>query len=153
MALALIGRPEVAFLDEPTAGVDPEGRIAIRAVVAGLKDKGVCTLLTTHELGEAERVADRIAIMSAGRIVREGTPHESSPQIRAHRLGRTAQLRSRSPSAPRPGSTWDAAAEVGPGASVTETAAGRYRLEAGDARQPGCARRRSPRSSPSAAPP
>ncbi len=76
LALALIGRPDVAFLDEPTAGVDPEGRVAIRAVVAGLKEKRVCTLLTTHELGEAERVADRIAIMSAGRIVREGTPHE-----------------------------------------------------------------------------
>src|SRR5580658_8101383 len=73
LALALVGRPEVAFLDEPTAGVDPEGRLAIRAVVAGLKEKGVCVVLTTHELGEAERVADRIVIMSAGRIALEGT--------------------------------------------------------------------------------
>ncbi len=53
LALALIGRPEVAFLDEPTAGVDPEGRIAVRAAVAGLRERGVCVLLTTHELGEA----------------------------------------------------------------------------------------------------
>ena len=76
LALALIGRPEVAFLDEPTAGVDPEGRIAVRAVVAGLKEKGVCVLLTTHELGEAEKMADRIVILSSGRIVLEGTPRE-----------------------------------------------------------------------------
>ncbi len=75
LALALVGRPEVAFLDEPTAGVDPEGRIAVRAVVAGLKEKGVCVVLTTHELGEAEKMADRIVILSAGRVVLEGTPH------------------------------------------------------------------------------
>ena len=76
LALALVGRPEVAFLDEPTAGVDPEGRIAVRAVVAGLRERGVCVLLTTHELGEAEKMADRIVILSAGRIVLEGTPRE-----------------------------------------------------------------------------
>ncbi len=76
LALALIGRPEVAFLDEPTAGVDPEGRIAVRAVVAGLRERGVCVLLTTHELGEAEKMADRIVILSAGRVVLEGTPRE-----------------------------------------------------------------------------
>jgi ABC-2 type transport system ATP-binding protein len=50
LALALIGRPQVAFLDEPTAGVDPEGRLAIRAVVADLRRQGVCVVLTTHEL-------------------------------------------------------------------------------------------------------
>ena len=75
LALALVGRPEVAFLDEPTAGVDPEGRLAVRAVVAGLREKGVCVVLTTHELGEAEKMADRIVILSAGRVVLEGTPH------------------------------------------------------------------------------
>ena len=74
LALALIGRPEVAFLDEPTAGVDPEGRIAVRAVVAGLREKGASVVLTTHELGEAERLADRIVILSSGRVVLEGTP-------------------------------------------------------------------------------
>ncbi len=76
LALALIGRPEVAFLDEPTSGVDPEGRIAIRTVVAGLKDKGVSVVLTTHELAEAERMADRIVILAKGRIARAGTPRE-----------------------------------------------------------------------------
>jgi ABC-2 type transport system ATP-binding protein len=74
LALALIGQPQVAFLDEPTAGVDPEGRQAIRAVVEGLRQQGVCVLLTTHELAEAEKMADRIVILSSGRIVLEGTP-------------------------------------------------------------------------------
>src|SRR5580692_1138863 len=54
LALALIGRPEVAFLDEPTAGVDPEGRLSIRAVVDDLRTRGACVVLTTHELTEAE---------------------------------------------------------------------------------------------------
>ena len=83
LALALVGRPEVAFLDEPTAGVDPEGRIAVRGVVGGLKEQGVCVVLTTHELAEAERMADRIVILSSGRIVLEGTPHELTTGVRA----------------------------------------------------------------------
>ena len=74
LALALIGKPQVAFLDEPTAGVDPEGRLAIRAVVADLRHQGVCVLLTTHELAEAEKMADRIVILSSGRVVLEGHP-------------------------------------------------------------------------------
>ena len=76
LALALIGRPQVVFLDEPTAGVDPEGRLAIRAVVADLRAQGVCVLLTTHELAEAEKMADRIVILSRGRVVLDGTPVE-----------------------------------------------------------------------------
>jgi len=76
LALALVGRPQVAFLDEPTAGVDPAGRLAIRAVVAGLRDRGVCVVLTTHELEEAERLADRIVIIDRGRTVGAGTPAE-----------------------------------------------------------------------------
>lgn len=73
LALALVGRPEVAFLDEPTAGVDPQGRQAIRSEIARLRGEGVCVLITTHELEEAERVADRIVIVDRGRIVAEGT--------------------------------------------------------------------------------
>jgi ABC-2 type transport system ATP-binding protein len=76
LALALVGRPAVAFLDEPTAGVDPQGRLAIRAEVRRLRDEGVCVLLTTHELDEAERVADRVVIVDHGRVVGEGTPAE-----------------------------------------------------------------------------
>src|SRR5207249_612101 len=74
--LALVGGPAVAFLDEPTAGVDPAGRLTIRSVISGLRDEGVCVLLTTHELEEAERVSDRIIIIDHGRIVAEGTPAE-----------------------------------------------------------------------------
>jgi ABC-2 type transport system ATP-binding protein len=76
MALALVGRPEVVFLDEPTAGVDPRGRLAIRGQIAELRASGVCVLLTTHELEEAERAADRIVIMDAGRVVASGTAAE-----------------------------------------------------------------------------
>ncbi|MDA8045538.1 MAG: ABC transporter ATP-binding protein [Actinomycetota bacterium] len=76
MALALVGRPEVVFLDEPTAGVDPGGRLAIRGQIADLRAAGVTVVLTTHELEEAERVADRIVIMSRGRVVASGTAAE-----------------------------------------------------------------------------
>jgi ABC-2 type transport system ATP-binding protein len=76
MALALIGRPQVAFLDEPTAGVDPHGRIAIREEVLNLKQRGACVVLTTHELAEAERMADRIVIIEGGTVVACGTAAE-----------------------------------------------------------------------------
>jgi ABC-2 type transport system ATP-binding protein len=80
LALALVGRPWVAFLDEPTAGVDPQGRLAIREVISDLRASGVCVLLTTHELEEAERLADRIVIIDEGRAVAEGTPAELMTQ-------------------------------------------------------------------------
>ena len=76
LALALVGKPSVVFLDEPTAGVDPEGRLAVRDVVRQLRDAGVCVLLTTHELTEAERLADRVVIIAHGRALAEGTPTE-----------------------------------------------------------------------------
>jgi ABC-2 type transport system ATP-binding protein len=76
LALAIVGRPDVVFLDEPTAGVDPEGRIAVRRVIAELRDRGACVMLTTHELPEAERVADDVVIMARGRAVAHGTVAE-----------------------------------------------------------------------------
>ena len=76
LALALIGRPEVLFLDEPTAGVDPEGRIVVREIIAAQRERGRCVVLTTHELTEAERVADRVVIIDHGRLLAEGTPAE-----------------------------------------------------------------------------
>ena len=85
LALALVGRPQVAFLDEPTAGVDPEGRTAVRQVVAALRQRGVCVLLTTHELSEAEKMADRIVILSNGRVVLEGTPRALTARNSADR--------------------------------------------------------------------
>ena len=76
LALALVGRPEVAFLDEPTAGVDVSGRQVVRQIVRDLRDSGVCVLLTTHELDEAARLADRVLIIDHGRLVASGTPSE-----------------------------------------------------------------------------
>jgi len=94
LALALVGRPSVAFLDEPTAGVDPHGRVTIREVVRSLRDEGVCVLLTTHELEEAERVADRVVIVDRGRVVAAGTPGElmASAAASAVRFGAPAGL-------------------------------------------------------------
>jgi ABC-2 type transport system ATP-binding protein len=73
-ALALIGDPELIFLDEPTTGFDPSARRAAWEVVAGLRQLGKTVFLTTHYMDEAERLADRITVLSAGRIVAKGTP-------------------------------------------------------------------------------
>jgi len=73
-ALALIGDPELIFLDEPTTGFDPSARRAAWEVVAGLRQLGKTVFLTTHYMDEAEYLADRITVLSAGRIVAEGTP-------------------------------------------------------------------------------
>jgi ABC-2 type transport system ATP-binding protein len=74
LAVAILGRPEVLFLDEPTSGLDPESRRRTWDVVRGLLADGTTIMLTTHYLEEAATLADRLAIMHAGRIVRTGTP-------------------------------------------------------------------------------
>ncbi|MEU0740049.1 ABC transporter ATP-binding protein [Streptomyces sp. NPDC006134] len=76
LALALLGRPEVLFLDEPTTGLDAEGRRDTWELVRALRDGGTTVLLTTHYLEEAENLADRLAILHAGRIAASGTPAE-----------------------------------------------------------------------------
>lgn len=76
LALALVGKPQVAFLDEPSAGVDVTGRQVIRQLVRELRTAGVCVMLTTHDLEEAEKVADRIVIIDRGRVAASGTPAE-----------------------------------------------------------------------------
>ena len=76
LALALVGRPEIAFLDEPTAEMDVEGRQVTWELVRELKQRGTTVVLTTHLLDEAERVADRVAIMHHGRLAAAGTPTE-----------------------------------------------------------------------------
>src|SRR5690606_35862807 len=73
LALALLGRPDVLFLDEPTTGLDPESRRDTWRLVRDLLRDGTTVLLTTHYLDEAEELADRLAIMHRGRIVRTGT--------------------------------------------------------------------------------
>ncbi|GAA1015072.1 ABC transporter ATP-binding protein [Streptomyces thermogriseus] len=76
LALALLGRPEVLFLDEPTTGLDAEGRQETWELVRALRDGGTTVLLTTHYLEEAEALADRVAILHKGRIAAAGTPDE-----------------------------------------------------------------------------
>ena len=74
VALSLVGDPELIFLDEPTTGFDPSARRAAWGVVSGLRSLGKTVFLTTHYMDEAEHLADRIAVISGGRIVAEGTP-------------------------------------------------------------------------------
>jgi ABC-2 type transport system ATP-binding protein len=76
LGLAIIGRPTVAFLDEPTAGMDPSARQVLWGLIRGLKDEGATVVLTTHYLEEAERLADHVLILDNGVIVGEGTPDE-----------------------------------------------------------------------------
>ena len=73
LALALAARPEVAFLDEPTSGVDINGRDAIRSIIRDLASNGCAVVLATHELDEAERLADRLVIIDHGTLVADGT--------------------------------------------------------------------------------
>jgi len=73
-ALALVGDPELIFLDEPTTGFDPSARRTAWGVIAGLRELGKTVFLTTHYMDEAENLADQIAVIAAGRIVAEGTP-------------------------------------------------------------------------------
>jgi len=119
LALALVGRPEVLMLDEPTAGVDPEGRIVVRDLIVAQREKGRCVLLTTHELAEAERVADRVVIIDGGRLLAEGTP--------AALASGTADGSIRFSTDPGI-DTAALAAAVGTGATVEEERPGAYRL-------------------------
>jgi ABC-2 type transport system ATP-binding protein len=76
LAAAVVGRPELAFLDEPSAGLDPQSRLAVWALVERMRADGVAVVLTTHLMDEAERLADRVVVLDAGRVVADGTPAE-----------------------------------------------------------------------------
>jgi ABC-2 type transport system ATP-binding protein len=76
LACALVGKPEVVFLDEPTAGMDPHARATTWQLVRDLRDRGVTVLLTTHAMDEAEHLCDRVAIISAGKLAALGSPAE-----------------------------------------------------------------------------
>ena len=76
IAMSLIGNPRIIFLDEPTAGLDPEGRIEVWQVIQNLADSGTTVFLTTQHLDEAEKLADRIAILHNGTIIVSGTLEE-----------------------------------------------------------------------------
>ena len=80
LAQALIHEPELVFLDEPTDGVDPVGRAAVREIVAGLRARGTTVFINSHLLMEVERMCDRVVVMDRGRILREGTVAELTPR-------------------------------------------------------------------------
>jgi ABC-2 type transport system ATP-binding protein len=81
-ALALVGRPDVLILDEPTAGMDPEARAVVRSRIAAERETGTAILVTSHELTDVERLADRIVILVSGRIAGAGTPAELTAGLR-----------------------------------------------------------------------
>ncbi|MFH9422541.1 ABC transporter ATP-binding protein [Streptomyces sp. NPDC017529] len=76
LAMAVVGRPELVFLDEPTAGLDPQARHATWDLVRELRADGVSTVLTTHFMDEAEQLADDVAIIDGGRVIAQGSPEE-----------------------------------------------------------------------------
>ena len=81
LAIALMGHPELLFLDEPTVGIDPQSRNNIYETIMGLKSKGMTILYTTHYMEEADRLCDRVAIMDGGQIIVMDTPHNLKARI------------------------------------------------------------------------
>ncbi|NAZ85529.1 ATP-binding cassette domain-containing protein [Kineococcus indalonis] len=115
LACALVGRPELLFLDEPSAGLDPQARLAVWEVVRQARDAGVAVLLTTHLMEEAERLADDVVVVDHGRVVAAGSPEELT-------RGAAALVFS----APQGLPTASLASALPAGAVVTETEPGRY---------------------------
>ncbi|WP_448629594.1 ABC transporter ATP-binding protein [Cellulomonas soli] len=76
LAAALVGRPELVFLDEPSAGMDPQSRHAVWALVRELRDEGVAVVLTTHLMDEAEDLADQVLVVDHGKVIAQGTVRE-----------------------------------------------------------------------------
>lgn len=81
LAMTLVTKPDIVFLDEPTTGLDPRSRRTMWEIVRGLTEEGVTIFLTTQYLEEADRLADRIAVLDQGRIVAEGTPGELKRRV------------------------------------------------------------------------
>ncbi len=120
LALAVVGRPELVFLDEPTAGLDPAARRATWELVEALRRDGVSILLTTHLMDEAERLADDVVIVDAGRVVAAGTVAELT------RTGAVGQLRFRA----TPGLDVDQLLSALPlGCTAKESPSGDYLVE------------------------
>ena len=118
LAAAIIGRPELLFLDEPTAGLDPQARHATWDLITGLRAAGATIILTTHYLEEAERLADHVVIVDHGSLVTQGTPAELT--------GSQGQLRFRA----EPGLDTSGLLGALPAASVVkESPAGAYLIE------------------------
>jgi ABC-2 type transport system ATP-binding protein len=102
LGVALVGDPDLVFLDEPTTGFDPAARRAAWDMIRSLRSLGKTILLTTHYLDEAEQLADRLAVLRAGVIIREGTPGEltggsSETEIRYRKNGHEVVVRTTDP--------------------------------------------------------
>ena len=89
IAASLVGRPSVIFLDEPSTGLDPQSRLTMWQVIAGLAAEGVTVFLTTQYLEEAERLAETIAVLDGGRVIAQGTAAELKQRVAAQRLDLT----------------------------------------------------------------
>ncbi len=89
LAASLVRRPSVIFLDEPSTGLDPQSRLTMWQVISGLAASGVTIFLTTQYLEEADRLADRIAVLDGGRLIAEGTAAELKQRVTAQRLDLT----------------------------------------------------------------
>jgi len=87
LACALVGKPEVVFLDEPTAGMDPHARATTWRLVRDLAGRGVTVMLTTHAMDEAEHLCDRVAIVDHGRVVAEGAPADLTRSVARDEVG------------------------------------------------------------------
>ena len=125
LAAAVIGRPELVFLDEPTAGLDPQARHATWSLIGGLRAAGAAVILTTHYMEEAERLADQVVVVDHGRLVAAGTPAELT--------GTAGQLRFRA----EPGLDTDSLlAALPPDSAAKESPAGYYVVEVHDGVDP-----------------
>ncbi|MGZ9932585.1 ATP-binding cassette domain-containing protein [Streptomyces sp. NC-S4] len=93
LAASLVSRPEVIFLDEPTTGLDPRSRQGLWELVRELRADGTTVLLTTQYLEEADRLADRVAVLADGRIAAEGAPADLKSRVAGHRLDLTLTTR------------------------------------------------------------
>jgi ABC-2 type transport system ATP-binding protein len=118
LAAAIVGRPELVFLDEPTAGLDPQARHATWELIREMREAGVTMVLTTHHMDEAERLADQVYIVDRGRVVARGAPRELT--------GAERQLRFRA----RSGLGLDELlSALPPGSAAKESPAGHYLIE------------------------
>ena len=81
IAIALMSRPQLLFLDEPTVGIDPQSRFHIFETIESLRDEGMTVLYTTHYMEEADRLCDRLGIIDNGRLIKLGSPHELKSEI------------------------------------------------------------------------
>jgi ABC-2 type transport system ATP-binding protein len=120
LACALVGDPEVLFLDEPTTGLDPQSRRQVWDLVSAYRARGGTVLLTTHYMEEAERLCDRVAVVDHGRVIREGSPSALIATLGAAHVVDLAFEAAPSPS-PMPSPTPSALSSPSPSPSIEET--------------------------------